>query len=313
VVCPCIGQPFPELLRRQGLIWRNRIQAAAETGGMTRIAPGSATPNTRSINDAVANASANASVATPASGPVVARERGAPTDAGADRPAPQSRANPRHTTIDVGALRDDLLRWEGNKPFMYLCSAGYVTTGIGNKLANAQEAIALPWQHTTTGLAATPAEIRTAFERVAAMTAEFRREDPKAPNPFGAKHYKNVSDLVLPEGAANQLAVDRLEKDFLKGLRGLFPSFDGYPQPAQRALVDMAYTLGVSGLETKFPSVVKACREGRFADAAKYSHRKVKANEGRKGDERNAATRNLLLEAARLNSSVQALAREVRP
>ena len=91
---------------------------------------------------------------------------------------------------------------------------------------------------------------------------------------------------MLPDGAANQLAVDRLEKDFLKGLRGLFPGFDGYPQPAQRALVDMAYTLGVSGLEKKFPRVVKACREGEFADAAKHSHRKVKANEGRKGDER---------------------------
>jgi GH24 family phage-related lysozyme (muramidase) len=280
---------------------------------MTRIAAGTATPAPPSINEVVANASTNASAAAPASGTTAARERGVPTDAGADRPAPQPPANPRHTTIDVGALRDDLLRWEGNKPFMYLCSAGYVTTGIGNKLANAQEAIALPWQHEATGLPATPAEIRTAFERVAAMTAEFRREDPKALNPFAAKHYEKVSDLVLPDGAANQLAVDRLEKDFLKGLRRLFPGFDGYPQPAQRALVDMAYTLGVNGLETKFPSVVKACRDRKFADAAKYSHRKVKATNGRNGDERNVATRNLLLEAARLTSSVQTLAREVRP
>jgi len=196
---------------------------------------------------------------------------------------------------------------------MYLCSAGYVTTGIGNKLANAQEAIALPWQHKATGRPATPAEIRTAFERVQTMTSEFRRVDLKAPNPFGAQHYEKVSDLVLPDGAANQLAVDRLEKDFLKGLRALFPGFDGYPQPAQRALVDMAYTLGVRGLETKFPTVVKACREGEFTVAAKHSHRKVKANEGRKGDERNVATHNLFLEAARLTSSVQALTREVRP
>ena len=244
---------------------------------------------------------------------MVAREPGIPIDAGADRPAPQSQANPRHATIDVGALRDDLLRWEGNKPFMYLCSGGYVTTGIGNKLANAQEAIALPWQHKATGLPATPAEIRTAFERVQAMTAEFRREDPHATNPFSARHYEKVSDLVLPDGAANQLAADRLEKDFLKGLRGLFPGFDAYPQPAQRALVDMAYTLGVSGLETKFPRFVKACREGKFADAAEHSDRKLKANRGRTGDERNVATRNLLLEAARLTSSVQTLAREVRP
>ncbi len=244
---------------------------------------------------------------------MLARERGVPTDAGADRPAPQSPANARQTTIDVGALRDDLLRWEGNKPFMYLCPAGYVTTGIGNKLANAQEAIALPWQHRATGLPATPAEIRTAFERLQAMTSEFRRVDPKAPNPFGAHHYEKASDLVLPDGAANQLASDRLEKDFLKGLRALFPAFDAYPQPAQRALVDMAYTLGVRGLETKFPRFVAACREGKFAVAAEHSDRKLKANGGRKGDARNVATRDLLLEAARLRSSVQTLAREVRP
>ena len=225
----------------------------------------------------------------------------------------RSSASPRHVSVDVCALRDDLLRWEGNKPFMYLCSGGYVTTGIGNKLANAQEALALPWQHKATGLPATPAEIRTAFERVHAMTAEFRRADPKALNPFGAQHYAKASDLVLPDGAANQLAVDRLEKDFLKGLRRLFPGFDGYPQPAQRALVDMAYTLGVSGLETKFPRFVTACQEGKFANAAEHSDRKLKAIGGRKGDERNVATRNLLLEAARLTSSVQTLAREIRP
>jgi GH24 family phage-related lysozyme (muramidase) len=280
---------------------------------MTRIAAGTAAPATPSIDVSVPNARTSASTAAPAGDPVVAREPGVPADAGADRPAPQSRANPRHTTIDVGALRDDLLRWEGNKPFMYLCSAGYVTTGIGNKLANAQEATALPWQHKATGLPATPAEIRTAFERVAAMTAEFRCGDPKAPNPFGPQHYEKMSDLVLPDGAANQLAVDRLEKDFLKGLRRLFPGFDGYPQPAQRALVDMAYTLGVNGLETKFPRFVAACREGKFADAAEQSDRKLKANGGRKGDARNVATRSLLLEAARLTSSVQALTREVRP
>ena len=196
---------------------------------------------------------------------------------------------------------------------MYLCSGGYVTTGIGNKLANAQEAIALPWQHKATGLPATPAEIRTAFERVQSMSSEFRGADPSATNPFSARHYEKVSDLVLPDGVASQLVVDRLEKDFLKGLRTLFPGFDDYPQPAQRALVDMAYTLGVNGLETKFPRLVTACRERKFADAAGHSERKVKANRGRTGDERNVATRNLLLEAARLTSSIQTLAREVRP
>jgi GH24 family phage-related lysozyme (muramidase) len=196
---------------------------------------------------------------------------------------------------------------------MYLCSAGYVTTGIGNKLASAQEALSLPWQHKATGLPATPAEIRVAFDRIAGMTSEFRSGDPKAPNPFGAGHYEKVSDLVLSPSVANQLAVDRLTKDFLPGLRGLFPGFDAYPQSAQRALVDMAYTLGIKGLRTKFPRLVEACRQGNFAKAAERSHRKQKAHAQRKGDARNVATRDLFLEAARLTAAVRTLAREVRP
>ena len=111
---------------------------------------------------------------------------------------------------------------------------------------------------------------------------------------------------------ATDLATSRLEKEFLPGLRRLFPGFDAYPQPAQRALVDMIYTLGEGGLARKFPTVVEACRAGRFADAAAHCHRKAHDNEHRKDDARNDATKNLFLDAANLNASLQTLPREVR-
>jgi GH24 family phage-related lysozyme (muramidase) len=279
---------------------------------MTRIAAGTAALPPSPIDQTVADGAALAR-ATSAVGDVSARACAAPGAAGPDRPAPTSAASAQDRTIDVAALGKELVRWEGNKPFMYLCSAGYVTTGIGNKLGSAREAMALPWQHKTSGLPATPTEIRAAFERVAGMRSEFRGGDPNATNPFAARHYAKATELVLPPGVANQLAIDRLTKDFLPGLRALFPGFDGYPQPAQRALVDMAYTLGVTGLRKKFPRLVEACRNGDFAEAARQSHRRLKANAPREGDARNVATRDLLLEASRLTDSVRTLAREVRP
>jgi hypothetical protein len=75
----------------------------------------------------------------------------------------------------------------------------------------------------------------------------------------------------------------------------------------------MAYTLGVRGLERKFPTVVAACKNGDFSTAAAFCHRKARGNEHRKGDARNVATKNLFLEAANLTTSVRTLTREVRP
>jgi GH24 family phage-related lysozyme (muramidase) len=206
----------------------------------------------------------------------------------------------------------DLVRWESNKSFMYVDTRGFVTTGIGNKLSNSQEAIALSWQHKTTGLPATSAEVGTAFERVRATYVEFRNQNPDPKASASASHYEQATDLVLPPGKATELANARLRDDFLPKLQRIFPGFDRYPLPAQRALVDMIYTLGAKGLETKFPTLVAACRRGDFATAANHCHRKAQANEHRKGDERNETTRNLLIEAASLTASVHGITKEVR-
>jgi GH24 family phage-related lysozyme (muramidase) len=206
---------------------------------------------------------------------------------------------------------NDLLRWEGSKPFMYVDTRGYVTTGIGNKLSNVQEATSLPWLHKATGLPATPPEIRIAFGQAQAKYAEFRREHPDLKKSAGADYYKDVSDLVLPAATTRDLAASRVE-GFVKSLRSIFPRFDSFPTPAQRALVDMIYTLGAKGLTTKFPTVVKACKDGRFDVAAQFCHRKAHADEHRKDDARNVATRDLFKEAERLSTSLQSSNREVR-
>jgi GH24 family phage-related lysozyme (muramidase) len=267
---------------------------------MTRIAAGTAIPNQPSIDDRLTGAvNAATSVETERT-----RSSG---DAGPDRPAPLQCLANQSAPADATAFVRGLRQWEGEVSFMYVDTRGYVTTGIGHLLKSSSDAEKLPWRHSTTGQPATPAEIRCAFERLSHVAADYKREHPDAKG-LPLKTAERVSDLVLPDGYATKLAATRVNGEFLKGLRHLFPAFDSFPMPAQRALVDMSYSLGVGGIEHKFPKLVAACREPipDFATAAAESHRSSSR------ESRNRATNQLFLEAARLTQSIQVLPREIR-
>jgi GH24 family phage-related lysozyme (muramidase) len=260
---------------------------------MTRIAPGTQLPNQTSFDDLLPNtgAAADPTVTTAAAS---ARPGAGGRDAGVDQPAPRKVGTQMRAAIDTRALLTELTRWEGCCSHMYVDTRGFVTTGIGNMLPNAEAAIALPWRHERTGLLATAAEIRAAFDHVHGQESG-----------HGSNWYKRASDLVLPPNVTNDLAIRRLETEFLPGLNRLFPRFDSYPLPAQRALVDMAYNLGVGRLG-RFERLIAACARGDFTAAAEHCHRRSSR------ETRNAATSALFLEAANLTASVRPQARQVR-
>jgi GH24 family phage-related lysozyme (muramidase) len=89
------------------------------------------------------------------------------------------------------------------------------------------------------------------------------------------------------------LVMRRLDRELLPALRRLFVRFDDYPLPAQRALVEMAYNLGVGGLR-RFSRLIAACSRADFAAAAEQCHRRTT------GVARNLATRALFRKAADL-------------
>jgi len=60
---------------------------------------------------------------------------------------------------------------------------------------------------------------------------------------------------------------------FEDALRAQLPAWDTYPEPAQLALFDMAFNLGVSGLFRKFPKMIAAVRARDWATAAAQCHR----------------------------------------
>lgn len=163
---------------------------------------------------------------------------------------------------------------------MYVDTSGQVATGMGHRLAGADAAVVLPWCHRATGRPATAAAIRTAFARVRALGM---RQSSLA--------YRLASDLVLPAGIAGALAIARIERDVLPGLRRVCPGFDRYPLPARRALVDLAYDAGLAAL-AHFRNLRAACARGDFAAAADHCQRRNQR------EARNAATRRLFLEAA---------------
>ena len=111
-----------------------------------------------------------------------------------------------------------------------------------------------------------------------------RTRGTSAPARFGS---------VLPAGYAALLVIRRLERELLPALRRLFPRFEHYPLPAQRALVEMANNLGVGGLR-RFFNLIAACNRGDFAAAADHCHRRTV------GVARNTATRALFRKAANL-------------
>ena len=157
---------------------------------------------------------------------------------------------------------DDLEAHEGSTTWLYCDVRGFVTVGIGNLIATSAACAAFPWHHQPAGQAALPGEPEAAW---AAVTDAFDATK-------SAAYYANKSDLRLTQDYVRELVGERLARDFLPGIRRLCPNFNTFPAPARRALVDMAYNLGVHGLGM-FPHMLAACNAGDWAMAAGQCHR----------------------------------------
>lgn len=180
---------------------------------------------------------------------------------------------------------------EGRYSWMYLDTRRNVTVGIGHRVANSAAAEALPFVEEETGQPATRDSIRAAYAAV---------RDAGHLTRNGADAFAAITTVRLPR-AAVQTVYDRDFTDIVEptrsNLRTVGGGLDSYPLPAQLAIVDMAFNLGPSGLYnefTRFRNEGLAQRD--FNVAARESRRRDI------GERRNARTRNLLLEAARIET-----------
>jgi GH24 family phage-related lysozyme (muramidase) len=167
-----------------------------------------------------------------------------------------------------------LKKFEGSTSYMYRCTGGDVTIGVGHAIPDSTRALALAW----TGSPA-PALIANDFTRVGA-----------AEKGLPAPHYAGLTQCRLAGGAIDVLLTSDIEA-FEKNLTARLPVWTGYPEPAQQALFDMAYNLGVGGL-LQFHKLLAACASGDWETAATECRRAGIA------DDRNRETAALFQQAA---------------
>jgi len=162
------------------------------------------------------------------------------------------------SAMDSSLVRKRLEIFEGNVPYLYRCTGGAVTIGIGHAIPAAEAALGLPW--TIGGRPATPQEIRKDYTRISS-----------APKGLVAGRYEDLSRCRLSADAIDALAAADITR-FTGMIEGVLSNWARYPDCAQQALFDMGFNLGIAGLR-KFGKLLAACDAGDWNTAARECHR----------------------------------------
>lgn len=173
--------------------------------------------------------------------------------------------------------RERLDRQEGRCSYLYLCSAGHVTAGVGHLVATAEDACALGF--VIDGQPASEAAVRRDYAAVAA-----------APPGMVASAYEHLTVCRLPDAVTDMIRDADIAAKYSDVSRAL-PYFPELPAPAREALLDICFNCGLAGL-LKFRRLLAAVEARDWPTAAVESHRRDVSGE------RNRETAELLLRCA---------------
>jgi GH24 family phage-related lysozyme (muramidase) len=179
--------------------------------------------------------------------------------------------------MDIQAVTARLKHFEGSIPYLYRCTGGEVTVGIGHAILSTADALALNWTMGSPAVRPSDSIITTDYRVV--------EESPKGKP---ATYYQNLTSSRLTDAAISALLASDIPS-YSAQLDRLVPGWTDYPENAQQALFDMVYNLGQGGL-SKYHKLLEACAAGDWTTAAAESHRNGIP------DERNEAIRQLFLE-----------------
>lgn len=175
--------------------------------------------------------------------------------------------------MDRTSAAERLKKFEGSTSYMYRCTGGAVTVGVGHAISDPAHAQALSW---------------TGAPAAALIAADFMRIAATAKG-FPADRYEVLTRCRMSTDAIEALLLQDIDV-FAMQLTKQLPAWSGYPESAQQALFDMAYNLGVGGL-MKFPKMLAACAAGDWERAATECRRNGI------GDDRNTETAALFRQA----------------
>ncbi len=167
--------------------------------------------------------------------------------------------------------------FEGRVRYMYKCTGGEVTIGCGHAIETPGDAPKLTWS--INGRPATDDEVLADYASVAAVE--------KGPP---ATFYASLTQCRMADPDIDALLAADIAR-FEASLADAFPDWNTYPEPAQEALFDMAFNLGIGGLK-KFTHMLAAVDAGQWNVAAAQCHRQGI------GEARNQQTAALFLQAA---------------
>jgi len=153
------------------------------------------------------------------------------------------------------ALTAALIVLEADVPHMYLDTRGNVTVGVGHLLATVQEAYGLPFL-LPTGSPAEQHDILNDFEAI-------KQSKPG----MLVQYYARAADLRLSAEDRQKLLradIQRTHTDLQRDL----PVLSDLPEPAQEAVLNMAFELGPRGLMEGYPKLIKALHESDWQQCA---------------------------------------------
>ena len=176
-------------------------------------------------------------------------------------------------------LKARLREHEGVVPHLYLDTLGLVTCGVGHMIPNANAMAGIP-------MIQPGGAVASLVDKV----TEWYRVKHLEPARLPAYYAENTTLRMTPE-AITALQDEDVEA-FQEALRSLLPEFDQFPEPAQEALLDMAFQLGAKGLIDKFPHLIVAVQAHDWQTCAAQCHRAGIQ------EWRNVATANLFRRAA---------------
>ena len=140
-------------------------------------------------------------------------------------------------------IKERMIKAEGKVDHLYLDTKGKVTVGIGAMLPDVNAAKKIGFVTRDKKVKATPQQIEDEFKAI--------KKETKGKK---AHTYKAATKLVLPETEIDKLLKAHI-KDFKNQLRSKYSGFDGFPDEAQEALLDMAFNLGTHALKTEWPKL----------------------------------------------------------
>lgn len=192
---------------------------------------------------------------------------------------------------DLAGALSMFKEYEGNIPYMYLDSRGYVTVGVGFLLDSANAATDYAFcLSNAAAVPCPPAAVPSVPQKATAdqIKAEWEKIKCQA-IPHLASFYEKFATMRMMPSDIDTVLTAKIN-EFEASARRTFPNWDTFPSSAQLALLDMIYNLGSL---RDFPKLVAAAQKKDWVTCAAECYRNGPS------EQRNNDTKNRFLAAAK--------------